>query len=127
MFQVGSSLYYVGGTSAGSSGGSGGGGGEVREGSGGGGDIEETFIRLFEEYPSSQEFFVQFRGSPIQDIRDNVKMTKILKEHAVRVFQLVEKVIGRLECLHKASIGYLRQQFHDRNCSLHDKAAFGLT
>ena len=102
---MGSSLYYVGGTSAGSSDGS-----EMREGSGGGGssgggggDIEETFIRLFEEYPSSQEFFVQFRGSPIQDIRDNVKMSKVLKEHAVRVFQLVEKVIGRLECLHKAS------------------------
>ena len=39
-----------------------------------------------------------------QDIRDNVKLSKILKEHAVRVFQLVEKVIGRLECLHKESL-----------------------
>ena len=71
-------------------------------------DLEETFIRLFEEYPSSQEFFVQFRGSPIEEIRNNVKMTNVLKEHAVRVFQLVEKVIGRLDNLHKGFLFFAK-------------------
>merc|ERR1712029_1235508 len=105
--EVGSSLCYVGGTSSSSD------GSELKASGGSGGDIEETFIRLFEGYPSSQEFFVQFRGSPIQDIRDNVKMSKVLKEHAVRVFQLVEKVIGRLECLHKSKMILLRLgRFH---------------
>ena len=80
------------------------GGNEIRQDSsegGGGGEIEETFIRLFEEYPSSQEFFVQFRGSPIHDLKNNVNLRKTLQEHAVRVFQLVEKVIGRIDSLQK--------------------------
>ena len=80
------------------------GGNEIRRDSsegGGGGEIEETFIRLFEEYPSSQEFFVQFRGSPIHDLKNNVNLRKTLQEHAVRVFQLVEKVIGRIDSLQK--------------------------
>lgn len=63
--------------------------------------VDEAFIRLFEEYPSSQEFFIQFRGSPIEDIKNDAKMLSALKEHAVRVFQIVEKVIGRLDDLRK--------------------------
>ena len=97
--EIGCSLCYVG---------SGGGGtADVSESTSQERGVEETFIRLFQEYPSSQEFFVQFRGSPVEDIRNNVKMTKVLQEHAVRVFQLVEKVIGRLDSLQKASLLYV--------------------
>ena len=95
------------------------GGNEIRrDSSEGGGEIEETFIRLFEEYPSSQEFFVQFRGSPIHDLKNNVNLRKTLQEHAVRVFQLVEKVIGRIDSLQKVrEIGplHLNKMF---NCNV---------
>ena len=65
--------------------------------------VDEAFIRMFEEYPSSQEFFIQFRGSPIEEIKNDARLLRILKEHGLRVFQLVEKVMGRLEDLKKGS------------------------
>ena len=67
--------------------------------------VSAAFIRLFEEYPSSRDFFTQFKGTPIEEIQSNVKLSKTLQEHSVRVFQLVEKVIGRMEpSIEKVSI-----------------------
>ena len=60
-------------------------------------DVSAAFIRLFEEYPRSKEFFTQFKGTPIAEIQSDPKLSKALQEHSVRVFQLVEKVIGRME------------------------------
>ena len=59
--------------------------------------VSAAFIRLFEEYPRSKEFFTQFKGTPIAEIQSDPKLSKALQEHSVRVFQLVEKVIGRME------------------------------
>lgn len=61
------------------------------------GGVAETFLRLFEEYPKSQEFFLHFRGTPVESLRSDLKLSLELQEHAVRVMQVVEKVIGRLE------------------------------
>ena len=59
--------------------------------------VSAAFIQLFEEYPRSQDFFTAFKGTPIEEIQSNVILSQTLQEHAVRVFQLVEKVIGRME------------------------------
>ena len=59
--------------------------------------VSAAFIRLFEEYPQSRDFFTQFKDTPIEEIQSNVQLSKTLQEHSVRVFQLVEKVIGRME------------------------------
>ena len=59
--------------------------------------VSAAFIRLFEEYPQSREFFTQFKDTPIEEIQSNVLLSKTLQDHSVRVFQLVEKVIGRME------------------------------
>ena len=59
--------------------------------------VSSAFIQLFEEYPRSQDFFTAFKGTPIEEIQSNVILSQTLQEHAVRVFQLVEKVIGRME------------------------------
>ena len=59
--------------------------------------VSAAFIRLFEEYPQSREFFTQFKDTPIEEIQSNVILSKTLQDHSVRVFQLVEKVIGRME------------------------------
>ena len=58
-------------------------------------------MRLFEEYPQSQEFFSDFRGTPLETLKDNPKLSTILQEHAIRVLRVVEKVIGRIEDLEK--------------------------
>jgi hypothetical protein len=42
-------------------------------------------------------FFLRFRGTPVDDLRDDVKMSQTLQEHAIRVMQVVEKVIARLD------------------------------
>ena len=59
--------------------------------------VTAAFVQLFEEYPSSKDFFTEFKGTPIEEIQSNVILSKTLEEHSVRVFQLVEKVIGRME------------------------------
>ena len=59
--------------------------------------VSAAFIRLFEEYPQSREFFTQFKDTPIEEIQSNVILSKTLQDHSLRVFQLVEKVIGRME------------------------------
>ena len=58
-------------------------------------------MRLFEEYPQSQEFFSDFRGTPLEALKDDHKLSTILQEHAIRVLRVVEKVIGRIEDLEK--------------------------
>ena len=63
----------------------------------GGISISDAFIKLFEEYPDSRDFFTQFKGTPIEEIKSNLLLSKTLQDHAVRVFRLVEKVIGRME------------------------------
>ena len=63
----------------------------------GGISISSAFIKLFEDYPQSRDFFTQFKGTPIEEIKSNVLLSKTLQEHSVRVFQLVEKVIARME------------------------------
>lgn len=64
--------------------------------------VAETFLRLFEEYPMSQQFFGRFRGTPIESLRTDVRLSGALTEHAVRVLRVVEKVIGRIENLEKS-------------------------
>ena len=68
-------------------------------------DMSETFLRLFEEYPMSQQFFIDFRGTPIEALRNDARLSNALQEHAVRVLRVVEKVIGRLEDLEKVIKG----------------------
>ena len=51
----------------------------------------------------SQQFFLEFRDTPTEALRHDVKLNKVLQEHGVRVLRLVEKVIGRLEDLEKVS------------------------
>lgn len=73
---------------------------EAQKASGG---VEDTFLRLFEEYPMSQQFFGDFRGTPVEALRNDARLSNALQEHAVRVLRVVEKVIGRLEDLEKVS------------------------
>ena len=63
--------------------------------------VTEPFLRLFEEYPMSQQFFLEFRGTPTEALRNDVRLNTVLQEHGVRVMRVVEKVIGRLEDLEK--------------------------
>ena len=65
--------------------------------------VADTFLRLFEEYPQSQEFFATFRGTDVTSLREDKRLSQALQEHAVRVMQVVEKVIGRIESLDKVS------------------------
>ena len=71
------------------------------------GPVVKTFLRLFEEYPQSQEFFSDFRGTPLEALKDDHKLSTILQEHAIRVLRVVEKVIGRIEDLEKVYNFYL--------------------
>ncbi len=66
-----------------------------------GGGVAETFLRLFEEYPRSQEFFSQYRSSTLEALRSDPKLMKSLTEHAVRVLQVVEKVVARMDSTNK--------------------------
>jgi hypothetical protein len=77
--KMGSSLCYASGTSP--------------DGSDAG--IAETFLRLFQEYPRSQEFFTRFRDTPVDALRSDLRLSAALQEHAVRVIRVVEKVVGR--------------------------------
>ena len=63
-------------------------------------------MRLFEEYPTSQQFFSNFRGTSVEALRDDVRLSNALQEHAVRVLRVIEKVIVRLEDLEKVSFTY---------------------
>ena len=69
----------------------------------GSGGVADTFLRLFEEYPQSQEFFGDFRGTDVASLREDKRLSHALQEHAVRVMQVVEKVIGRIDNLEKVS------------------------
>ena len=70
----------------------------------------------FQEYPKSQEFFSHFRDTPIETLREDVRLSQALQEHAVRVMQVVEKAIGRLDNLEKVRglVGTMRR----RRCQL---------
>ena len=56
-------------------------------------------LKLFEEYPQSQQFFVDFKGTPLEGLTNDPKLSYALQEHAIRVSRTVEKVIGRLDNL----------------------------
>ena len=66
--------------------------------------ITEPFLKLFEEYPMSQQFFLEFRGTPPEALKNDVKLNRALQEHGVRVLRVVEKVIGRIDDLEKVSM-----------------------
>jgi hypothetical protein len=80
------------------------------------GGMAETFLRLFEEYPQSQQFFSDFNGTPIEALRQDARLSKALEEHAVRVVRVVEKVIGRLEDLEKVHLLYTINLVYWPNC-----------
>lgn len=65
--------------------------------------VADTFLKLFQEYPKSQEFFFHFRDTPVEALKEDVRLSRALQEHAVRVMQVVEKVIARLENAEKVS------------------------
>ena len=77
-----------------------------QEGQSNQGQVGETFLRLFEEYPTSQQFFSNFRGTSVEALRDDVRLSNALQEHAVRVLRVIEKVIVRLEDLEKVSFTF---------------------
>ena len=84
-----------------------------QEGQSNQGQVGETFLRLFEEYPTSQQFFSNFRGTSVEALRDDVRLSNALQEHAVRVLRVIEKVIVRLEDLEKVSFTYyICSRFH---------------
>ena len=60
-------------------------------------EVTAAFIKLFEQYPLSQEYFVQFKGTPIEKIKSCEKHSKALKEHSSKLFHLVERGILRME------------------------------
>lgn len=51
-----------------------------------------TFVSLFETHPDVQQSFMSFNGMDIQDL----KHSKQLRAHALRVMNFVEKAIARL-------------------------------
>ncbi|TRY68236.1 hypothetical protein TCAL_04160 [Tigriopus californicus] len=65
--------------------------------------VADTFLKLFQEYPKSQEFFFHFRDTPVEALKEDVRLSRALQEHAVRVMQVVEKVIARLENADKSN------------------------
>jgi hypothetical protein len=73
--------------------------------------VTEPFLRLFEEYPMSQQFFLEFRGTPTEALRNDVRLNTVLQEHGVRVMRVVEKVIGRLEDLEKVMFIIIKRFF----------------
>ena len=75
------------------------------------GPVVKTFLRLFEEYPQSQEFFSDFRGTPLEALKDDHKLSTILQEHAIRVLRVVEKVIGRIEDLEKVYLKITKNEY----------------
>ena len=56
-------------------------------------------LKLFEDYPQSQQFFLDFKGTPIEDLKKDPKLNYAMQQHAIRVTRIVEKVIGRLDHL----------------------------
>ena len=97
MSELGQSLSFVGGPSVEMSRSLHGNGANNEISESGGISVSSAFIKLFEEYPQSRNFFTEFKGTPIEEIKANVQLSKTLQDHSIRVFQLVEKVIGRME------------------------------
>ena len=62
-------------------------------------DISPTdaFIEMFEKYPESRGFFYQFKETTREELQSNAASFKELKDHSVRVFQLVGKVIHSMD------------------------------
>ena len=56
----------------------------------------DTFIEMFEKYPETSNFFVQFNGNGFKEIQADPDLLNKLKEHSERVFLVVEKVIKDL-------------------------------
>ena len=44
----------------------------------------------------------RFRDAPVEELRADVRLYSALQEHALRVMQVVEKVVGRLDSQEKA-------------------------
>lgn len=52
-----------------------------------------TFMRLFETHPDLQEIFVPFKGLN----QDQLRNSKELRAHALRVMAFVQKTVARLD------------------------------
>ena len=64
----------------------------------------------------SQQFFVDFKGTPIEAMKNDPKLHHALQQHAIRVTRVVEKVIGRLDHLdmaipHLIKLGYAHRLY----------------
>ncbi|CAB4067707.1 unnamed protein product [Lepeophtheirus salmonis] len=62
-----------------------------------------AFIRLFQEYPQTQDYFPTFRNVPLEELSNNTNMVQLLHEHSIKVMQVIEKTISRIESLDKAT------------------------
>ena len=56
-------------------------------------DKEETMkltLRLFQDYPQSQQFFLHFKGMPTEALQSDPKLVYALQQHAIRVTRIVD-------------------------------------
>ena len=56
----------------------------------------DAFIEMFERYPETKSFFVQFSGIGMEEIQSNPELFNILKNHSEKVFMVIEAVIHDL-------------------------------
>ena len=56
-------------------------------------------LKLFQEYPQSQQFFLDFQGTPIEALKNDPKLNYAMQQHAIRVTRIVEKIVARLDHL----------------------------
>ena len=61
-------------------------------------DIVATnaFIEMFERYPETRSFFVQFNGIGIEEIQSNPELLNKLTDHSEKVLMVVEAVVEDL-------------------------------
>jgi hypothetical protein len=50
--------------------------------------VAEPFFRLFEEYPQSRTFFVHLGSASLDSLQADLRLSRALQEHAVRVIQV---------------------------------------
>ena len=56
----------------------------------------DAFIEMFERYPETRSFFVQFNGIGMEEIQSNPELFNKLRDHSEKVFMVVEAVIQDL-------------------------------
>ena len=55
-----------------------------------------AFIEMFERYPETKSFFVQFNGIGIEEIESNPELLNKLTDHSEKVLMVVEAVVEDL-------------------------------